>query len=490
MKPIIFLGFLIISFNCSLTRHSGDVLERKRIFIEGHRGVTEGEKNHNTKEGILKAIDKGIESFETDVWLTADEQLAVFHDLDPDIYSCKDKNINIRINMLTGNCNVKWTELKECVTKEGNYKIPLLENIMKITKGKIFMNLEIKDSADEIWGKIKELIEKYEYYDQISISSFHSQFFQKIDEYNKEYKRTIVFGKLQWTPININYEQLYQISLHSFFLSKDFVQKAHDKGKIVGVWFWPSDPDYYYDLFEMGVDVIISDYPIRVANQLNEYYSDKKHLEGCESIEKTFNIDGEVLTCSSCLVGYELVKIYEEERNLCKLKYELDPDFYKKGYFGHYYQKNIFSIKMLDSPFGDYTICQKNGKTIFYFEWMFGLYGYDNSEIQFLVNDDQIKSSEYSLLNEKQIKKLDFSKIEIYVDNNLVDQNDFLCIDLYNKDYNKDKVICAQCYFIYKGEKKDSYNVEFRLFDDNYISFVTYDNKFLSDKDSWEDQKQ
>ena len=44
--------------------------------------------------------------------------------------------------------------------REGKYKIPLLKDIMDITKDKIFMNLEIKDDNDEIWEKIKELIEK------------------------------------------------------------------------------------------------------------------------------------------------------------------------------------------------------------------------------------------------------------------------------------------------------------------------------------------
>ena len=64
--------------------------------------------------------------------------------------------------------------MKDCETKEGKYKMPLLEEIMKITKGKIFMNLEIKDEQDEVWEKIEDLIEKYKYYDQISISSFQT----------------------------------------------------------------------------------------------------------------------------------------------------------------------------------------------------------------------------------------------------------------------------------------------------------------------------
>ena len=69
-------------------------------------------------------------------------------------------------------CDLTWSELQKCRTIEGNHKIPLLEDVMKETKGKIFMNLEIKDNTDEIWDKIKELIEKYQYYDQISICSF------------------------------------------------------------------------------------------------------------------------------------------------------------------------------------------------------------------------------------------------------------------------------------------------------------------------------
>ena len=45
------------------------------------------------------------------------------------------------------------------------------------------------------------------------------------------------------------------------------MEKAHNKSITFAAWFWPGDPDYYYDLFELGVDVIITDYPINVSNQ-------------------------------------------------------------------------------------------------------------------------------------------------------------------------------------------------------------------------------
>ena len=44
----------------------------------------------------------------------------------------------------------------------------------------------------------------------------------------------------------------------------------------------------------------------------------------------------------------------------------------------------------------------------------------------------------------------------------------------------------AHCYIQYNGEPKTSYSGEFRLFDNNYISFVTYDDKYLINEDSWE----
>ena len=88
-------------------------------------------------------------------------------------------------------------------------------------------------------------------------------------------------------------------------------------------------------------------------------------------------------SCSSCNDSYELVNIFGEERELCKLKYEIDPDFYSKN-FNVYYEKIIYSIKMLYSPIANYSICQKNEKTIFYFEWLFDLY--DNNGTQLILN--------------------------------------------------------------------------------------------------------
>ena len=305
------------------------------------------------------------------------------------------------------------------------------------------MNLEIKDNNLEIWEKIQELIEKYEYYDQISISSFHTQFYKKIVNYNTEYNRIIVFGFLLWDFDDINFNEIifninkknHQISMNALFLemNKPIIDLAHMNGMTVGVYFLKKEKqkiEEYYNLFEKGIDVIITDYPILVANQLNIYYSDKIYLEGCKKSIK--NNTTNISSCNKCKNGYELVKIQEEDRMLCKLGYEIDKDLYTKDIFNIYHEKKIFAIKMLYSPFDKHAICQKNNKTIFYFEWRFDLYGYDSSKVKKFILTNK---SGYSKLTEKQIKKLNFSRLQIYADDNLINQEDFLCKDLYDMDY-------------------------------------------------------
>ncbi len=90
MKEIIFLfGFLIITLNCELTRHSTDALKRDWIYIEGYIEISAGQKNHNTKEAILESINQGVELVEIDVWLTTDKKLVVIHGFQHGIYECE-----------------------------------------------------------------------------------------------------------------------------------------------------------------------------------------------------------------------------------------------------------------------------------------------------------------------------------------------------------------------------------------------------------------
>ena len=55
-----------------------DIFSNKKTIIESHRG-TNREIFENTLESFTKAINYGVDSIETDVWLSKDNVLVIFH---------------------------------------------------------------------------------------------------------------------------------------------------------------------------------------------------------------------------------------------------------------------------------------------------------------------------------------------------------------------------------------------------------------------------
>ena len=100
----------------------------------------------------MESIENGVEYFETDAWLTKDKNVILTYDNFLKAFLCDKIN---DMNKIIFVYDYNYEEIESCRTSEG-YKILLLEDIMKITKGKIFMNLEIKDDNEEIWDKIQE----------------------------------------------------------------------------------------------------------------------------------------------------------------------------------------------------------------------------------------------------------------------------------------------------------------------------------------------
>ena len=61
-----------------MKRRSFDEFKPHKVFIEAHRGVNR-EKFQNTKESIELAIKYGLDSFETDLWLSNDNVGVLVH---------------------------------------------------------------------------------------------------------------------------------------------------------------------------------------------------------------------------------------------------------------------------------------------------------------------------------------------------------------------------------------------------------------------------
>ena len=163
----------LMTLRTPLKRRTFDEFKPHKVFIEAHRGVNKL-KFQNTKESIELAIKYGLDSVETDLWLSKDNVGVLVHARRSGELNQLYQNTNYRVFL------TNWTELSKLRTIRDNLPMPKLEDIMILAKNKIFINLEIKDPRiDIVFPYITNLIEKYDYFNQISLSSFNHNYYKK-----------------------------------------------------------------------------------------------------------------------------------------------------------------------------------------------------------------------------------------------------------------------------------------------------------------------
>lgn len=258
-----------------------DLFDNNKTIVESHRGINR-EIFENTLESFARAINYGIDSIETDVWLSKDNVLVIYHGWGEfgQLQNLYDHSGNI--------IETNWKDLSHYKTLADGLNMPTLKDVMELTKNKIFLNLEIKDPrVDLIWPFLVELIEKYKYYDQIALSSFFFDYYNKTKEYNKKFNRNIPFGFLYHR--NNSQEFIVDkggncLNVYWTDATKSLCDRAHKNGMAVLVWFEMLDEEnfsVYKWLIDNGVNVICSNEPMLAKKYVKEYYNKfyKKNYE-------------------------------------------------------------------------------------------------------------------------------------------------------------------------------------------------------------------
>ena len=117
VKIIIFLliSLFLITFRDTLKRKSFDEFKPHKVFIEAHRGVNR-QKFENTKESIELAIKYGLDSFETDLWLSKDKVGVLVHGKSPHGGIKHFYNRNYKVIF------TNWSQLSTLYTRKGKLK--------------------------------------------------------------------------------------------------------------------------------------------------------------------------------------------------------------------------------------------------------------------------------------------------------------------------------------------------------------------------------
>jgi len=225
-----------------------------RPLISGHRG-SPFKAPENTVSSVKKAIAEGADAVEIDVHKTKDNQIVVIHDDKVD----RTTNGKGYIKDFT------LSELKK-LKINNNEKIPLLQEIINITKGKAKLIIEIK--VKNIEKDVVKLVENNNLVNNIYLISFHHKIVKNIKKINKKIKTGVLFVG---NPINVS-ELAKNAEADALFIGyehvdKDLVKDVHKNNLKVFVWNIDTIEDLK-EILSLNIDGIGTNKPKLLVNYL------------------------------------------------------------------------------------------------------------------------------------------------------------------------------------------------------------------------------
>lgn len=236
-----------------------------KFIICAHRGAS-GYAPENTLAAMRVAMEMGAQMSELDVQQTADDALVVFHD---------DK-----LNRTTNGKGYLWqkmlAELRSLDAgswfdaKFAGEKIPTLEEVIELVRGKIKLNIEVKLHGHErdVARLVVEKIRQLSFADQCIVTSFGHDVVDSIKKLAPELTAGYIFDHSQYSDAVFN-GPVEVLSAHFRIVDAPFMQKAKAAGKKVHVWT-VNDKAAMRRMLDLGVDAIITNYPDRLVEVVAE----------------------------------------------------------------------------------------------------------------------------------------------------------------------------------------------------------------------------
>lgn len=232
--------------------------------ITAHRGGSYVAPE-NTMAAMEAAIEQMADRAEIDVQETADGVVVLFHDGTLK----RQAGISKRISDLTLE-ELEEIEVGSWFSPEfAGERIPTLEQVMEYAKGKIDLNIEIKNMGNDSYlpDKVLGLIQEYEMQDQCIITSTNRNYLKKLKTMDPDIKTGCVISAAYGDYYSDEFVDV--ISIRSSFVTGKMVDAAHEAGKAVHAWTVNTRAEMER-LNGLGVDDIITDHPVMAREVLYE----------------------------------------------------------------------------------------------------------------------------------------------------------------------------------------------------------------------------
>lgn len=237
--------------------------------ISAHRGYS-AIAPENSIPAFEAAIEHKADFIELDVQQTKDGEIVVMHD--SNLKRIAGKNINI--------WDVTYDEIKNIDVGSwfhsdySKVRLSTLDEVIKATKGKIKLNIELKPSGHEVDFEkcVVDIVKEQGVEKDCVIASMDYETIKRVKEYDPEIKTVYVMTVAYGSLLNLDQADVY--SIEASFITSKLVNNIHHHGKEVYAWT-VNEESNAQKLIELGVDNIITDNPVMVrelvySKSLNE----------------------------------------------------------------------------------------------------------------------------------------------------------------------------------------------------------------------------
>jgi glycerophosphoryl diester phosphodiesterase len=242
-----------------------------KIMVIAHRGGAK-ESTENTIETFQRAGRIGADGIETDIRLTRDGVVVIYHD---DIFGRVEglpKPLQTRLVADMTYAELRANPLAPVGDASGNRFVPTLEDLLtKVKTG--LLNIELKrcPKFDDLVDKTIAILKNSPAFDRVVLEAPDLKTSEKLRKelgaglklhINPGYDTTVSYQEsldkvLKFKP--------HSISVYYKKASLELIEKAHNAG--VEVWVWTLDtPEYAQALRQLGVDAVKTDTPTKLID--------------------------------------------------------------------------------------------------------------------------------------------------------------------------------------------------------------------------------
>lgn len=244
-----------------------------RPMTIAHRGSS-ASAPENTAYAFTAAMEQGADGIELDVQQTKDGVPVVIHDLSLKRVA----GINRKVSSYT------YEELADIDVgswygeEYADARIMSLEDVLILTDGKIFLNIELKRGAKNkgVEEKVAALIEEYGIENKCCVTSFSYDSLKLIKQYDPDIKTGLIMSIATGNFYTL--EAADAFSIKSTFISAQVVSSAHQQGKEIYAWTVNSTGEMRR-MLNVNADHIITDRPELLMEQIDRNITEDTFLD-------------------------------------------------------------------------------------------------------------------------------------------------------------------------------------------------------------------